>query len=266
MKFVEWLIQIFRKGDNESSPNDRVYSLIRESHGYLLSQEFDNARNSLLQAIKRRHEIKRPELVDYILTSLEATWLFTDRHEEAIEFFSEYLMGYPDDAVAHRGRGSALWYLGDLPGAFKDYSRALELKPNDAISLSGRGQIRAEMGSPEKALEDLDQALLMLSATPITDGAWSVWASQAEAFIRNGRGAAFAALRRDKAALEEFKASLILCPNNAWVYDNRGQAYERFGNYERARIDYEIALTKTEPSLSRARKSRLQERLQHLPQ
>jgi tetratricopeptide (TPR) repeat protein len=266
MKLVEWLIRSFRKGNKESSSNDRLDSLIRESHGYLLSQEFDNARNLLLRAIKQRDEIKRPELVDYILTSLEATWLFTDKHEEAIEFFSEYLMQYPDDAAAHRGHGAALWYLGDLSAAFKDYSRALELKPNDAISLSGRGQILAELGSPEKALEDLDQALLTLNAMPISDGARSVWASQAEAFIRNGRGAAFAALRRDKAALEEFKASLILCPNNAWVYDNRGQAYERFGNYERARIDYEVALTKSEPLLSRARKSRLQERMRQLPQ
>ena len=174
-------------------------------------------------------------------------------------------MQYPDDAAAHRGRGAALWYLGDLSGAFTNYSCALELKPNDVLSLSGRGQILAEMGNPEQALEDLDRGLLTLNAMPIMDGAWSLWASQAEAFIRNGRGAAFAALRRHKAALEEFKASLILCPNNAWVYDNRGQAYERFGNYARARIDYEIALAKSEPSLSRARKSRLEDRLRQLP-
>jgi len=265
MKIARWLIGRWSKVENKSNTLNELERLIHEAYGHSLSSEYEKARTTLLDAIKYRDDIKDVETTEYILTTIEATWLLTGEYEDAIDFFSEYLKRYPLEAGAYRGRGSARWYLGKLPEALEDYSRALQLNPDDVNAHSGRGHILVEIGEPAQALEALDRSLQILNMRPITNAASALWFTQVEAFIRNGRGAALAGLGKNEAAMDEFKESILLCPNNAWVYDNRGRAYDRIGNLGRARLDYETALEKSEPPLSRTRRNFVQERLRQLP-
>lgn len=264
MKIAKWLISKWSNNEQKSEAIDAIDSLIREAHSRLLVEEYGEARAAALEAIKHRDEVHQPQTVEYLLTTIEATFLLTGEYEDAIKFFSEYLGRYPQEGSAYRGRGSAQWYLGKLPPALEDYTRAVQLSPVDPTARSGRGQILAEIGESQQALEELDRALQLLKNYPMSDASWALWLTQVEAFIRNGRGAALAGLDRNDEAMDEFKESLLLCPGNAWAFDNRGRAFERIGNRERARMDYETALAKTEPPLSRARRNDVLVRLRQL--
>jgi len=114
-------------------------------------EEYGKARAPLLEAIGFRDSVNEPETISYILMSLGSMWALTEKYEDAIAFFSDYLTRHPEDSAAYCGRAEALWYAGRLQEAIRDYSRALELKPSDIPSLSGRGQVLAEVGENGRA-------------------------------------------------------------------------------------------------------------------
>lgn len=212
MKFLRWIgTKLSPRGSKTESTGD-VYQLIHEVHSRLLLGDYEKARALLLPAIGSRDRLQDPAAINYILRALEATWLFTERYEDAIAFFSEYISTYPEEAAAYGGRAASLWYAGRLQEAIRDYSRALELKPSDILSLSGRGQVLAEVGENGRAMEDLNLALQTLRTVSIPDSSWAKWYEQAEAFVRNGRGFALAGLGERGPALDEFEQSISLMP------------------------------------------------------
>jgi tetratricopeptide (TPR) repeat protein len=138
------------------------------------------------------------------------------------------------------------------------------VKPNHILSLSGRGRVFAEAGEHAKAIADLDAALNALKAAPAPDARWTKWYEEIEAFVRNGRGFALAGLGDIAEAEKEFDLSINLSPGNAWVYHNRGQVYDRAGDWGKATVEYRMALMKKDPALSPVRKKHAEERLSEL--
>ena len=227
-------------------------------------EEYDKARASLLKAIGSRDTINEPKTISYVLLSLGSRWLLTEQYEDGITFFSKYLSRYPEDSAAYCGRAEALWYTGRLQEAIRDYSRALELKPSDILSLSGRGQVLAEVGENGRAVEDLNLALLTLKTVSTPDSSWYKWYEHIEAFVHNGKGFALAGLGESRLAMDEFEVSMRLSPDNAWVYHNRAQVYDRAGSREKATEDYQKALTKKNPPLTPNKKAHAQARVREL--
>jgi tetratricopeptide (TPR) repeat protein len=265
MKFLRWLrAKLSLRGGKAAPSTDHVHQLLHEAHAHLLSEEYDEARSLLLQAIELRYVMNEPETVNYVLMSLETTWMLTEKFEEGISFFSDYLGHYPSNSAAYGGRAGVLWYSGRLEEAMQDFTRSLELKPKGILSLSGRGQVLAEVGRAEEALEDLNLALQELKAIQMSSPSWMTWYAGIEAFVQNGRGFAFAALGQSERAMAEFEQSINLCPENAWVYHNRAQVYDRAGNGEQAISDYEKALAKNGPSLNPIRKKQAERRLKEI--
>jgi tetratricopeptide (TPR) repeat protein len=264
MKFLRWIeARLSPQGRKGESLND-VYQLLQEAYAHLRLEEYDKARAVLLRVIGSRDSISEPETISYILMSLASTWLLTEQYGDGIAFFSEYLSRYPEDSAAYCGRAEALWYTGRLQEAIRDYSRTLELKPSDILSLSGRGQVLSEVGENARAVEDLNLALLNLKTVSMPDSSWDKWYEQIEAFVHNGRAFALAGLGESGPAMDEFAVSIRLSPENAWVYHNRAQVYDRAGSREKASEDYQKALTKKHPALSPNRKAHAQARVREL--
>ena len=264
MKFLRWIeARLSSQPRKRESLND-VHQLLQEAHDHLRMEEYDKARAPLLQAIGSRDDINEPETISYILTSLGATWLLTERYEDGVAFFSRYIDRYSEDSEAYSGRAEALWYTGRLQDAIRDYSRALELKPKNIMSLSGRGQVLGEAGEHGRAIEDLDLALRALETVSAPDASWAKWYEQIEAFVHNGRAFALAGLGKNGAAMDEFEVSIKLSPENAWVYHNRGQVCELAGDRENAIADYQKALSKKNPALTPKRKAHAQARIREL--
>ena len=107
------------------------------------------------------------------------------------------------------------------------------------------------MGEYRKAIEDLDKAISLNTRDQTL-----------EAYSRNARALAFAGLQDYKQALTEFEASIKLCPENGWVYYNRGLAYEWMGKSNKALTDFKTALEKKNPPLNAIRRERTKARVQ----
>jgi len=264
MKFLQWIGTRLSPRGIDAESHAGVYQLLQEAHAHFRLEEYDEARAVLLQAIGSRDRVTDPMTISYILMSLDTIWLLTEQYEDGITFFSKYISRYPEDSAAYCGRASALWYTGRLQEAIRDYSRALELKPTDILSLSGRGQVLAEVGENGRAMEDLNLALQALKTVSMPDSSWAKWYEQIEAFVHNGRGFALAGLGESGPAMDEFEVSISLSPENAWVYHNRAQVYDRAGSREKASADYEKALTKKNPALSPIGKRHAQARVREL--
>jgi tetratricopeptide (TPR) repeat protein len=261
MTFLRSIRVQLASGASEAALVAEVYQRIQEAQANLQLQRYDEARVPLLRAIESRNLITDPAIVRYLLSSLTSTWQFSENFEEAIAFFSTYLSRYPGDSEAYEGRGIACWYAGRSEDAVQDFTRVLQLRPNEISILSSRGQVFAELGENERALADLNSALQILKGVATPDPDFAVWCVEAEAFTRNGKAFALAGSGDTAAALQEFDHSIRLRPENAWVYHNRGQIYDRAGMSNEASKDYGIALRKTKPSLTPLRKKHAQARI-----
>jgi tetratricopeptide (TPR) repeat protein len=146
MKFLRWISARLSGRNNEAESLVNLYGLLQQAHAHLKLEECDKARALLLQFLRSRDRISDPQMIDYTVMSLGSTWILTDRYDDGISFFSEYISHYPEDAAAYCERASALWYAGRLHEAIRDYSHVLELKPSDILARSGRGQVLSEAG------------------------------------------------------------------------------------------------------------------------
>ncbi len=231
------------------------------AHAKLEEKGFREARRLLLQALERRDEIVDATQMYYILTTLGAAWLSEGDYSACIEFFSEYIRSHPGDAAAYCARGGALWYSGRVTEALADHSRALEICPDDIGALLERGQILAETGEHDKALGDLARALQLILHSQVQDAGWL---RKVEAYTRNGRGLALAGMGEIELAFREFESSIALCPDNAWVYFNRALVNDRLGELEKAKSDYQSALTGNDPKLNPLRRKFAEGRVEEL--
>jgi tetratricopeptide (TPR) repeat protein len=258
---LEWLKARFSHSKTDHDFDASLRFLLQGAHSDLELKNFGDAQRRLLEGLEYREQVKDQALIVTALNHLGATWWLQDKYREGIAFFNDYIGRYPDDAEAYSQRATLLWYAGEAQKAVSDYAHALKSSPHDIFALSGRGQALVEINKYNEALNDLDLALQYLEQNPNLD---SKWVKESEAYIRNGRAAAFAGLGDFDRALKEFDVSVSLCPHNAWVYFNRAHAYDVQGERVRAIADYRVALVEQGPKLSRSKIDRAEARIRVL--
>lgn len=261
MRLLDALLGRLRRKNEEHALDVTVGPLVNQAYAALAASDFLTARQFLLKILERRDEIQNAGSLVWIFTSLAWTWFSSEQYRECGDFFSQYIAGHPNDALSYFCRGSALWYSGELIAAIEDYSKALEINPTDSRALSGRGQVFVEQGEWQKAVQDLDAALDNVGQTPVPDERWR---TALRAFALNGRAAAYAGLGEFDRALSEFENSILLCPQNAWVYYNRAGAYERRGQTTEAFDNYKLALTMKNPKLNALRRQKAGQKVKTL--
>jgi tetratricopeptide (TPR) repeat protein len=266
VKFLTRMLQKVSPGSSVVSSLYRMHELCQAGHSDIVAERCDQAQVHLVEALGLRQEVHEPVTIDYALLSLGSTYMFTDRYQEGIVFFSEYIARYPTDTGAYRERAGLFWYSGELERAVADYSIALKGNPKDIVSLSSRGQVLAELGRHKEALENLDIALCELESAVAQNSSWSGWYRQIEPFVRNGRAVALAGLGRTADGMAEFERSISMNAENAWVYHNRATIRESLGELDLAISDYQAALQKKQPSLSLFRTGQVRKRLDELLQ
>jgi tetratricopeptide (TPR) repeat protein len=243
----------FQRRNNKDHGEKIVTRQVELAFSLLQGSNYIEARGLLLRTLEYKSEIQNPILVEWILISLSRTWEETEEYQKWTDFFSDFIAQNPNEALAYHLRAESHWYGGSLNEAIADYSRALELNPKDASAFLGRGQVFMECRDFSRALEDLDAALGSIDSIP---GADAVWKVDFEAFARNGRAATYAGVGDFGRALEEFDKSINLCPENAWVYYNRAEAYQNLGDQRNAVENYKLALAKKGPKLTSLKRAR----------
>lgn len=84
---------------------------------------------------------------------------FRGDHELELAEYQKAVEANPDDEVARKSLGAALYRRDDLEGAAENYSAALEIKPEDASFHYALGQIRLRQGQKEEALALFQRAV-----------------------------------------------------------------------------------------------------------
>lgn len=169
------------------------------------------------------------------------------KYQHAIGRCSKVLEVAEDCVPAYHIAGTANWYLGELVEAIDVYSKGLSFAENNFAIMSARGQVYAELGEHEKALEELDRALELGQAAGVSPADL--------AYSRSGRALALTGLGRHEEAEAELERSILDCPQNAWVYFNKGISFHSLGQKHKAAICFEVALSLTEPALPERKKA-----------
>jgi tetratricopeptide (TPR) repeat protein len=261
MSILDWILGRGRPPVLRVEHDPQFRALLQEASSQLQKQNYALAKTPLLEALKSRDQISHAPTIEWLLNTLIFTWFKLDELDEGRDVLSQYISHHAGEKIALRARAMFNWYLDNNEEALRDYSEALRLAPGDPESLAGRGQVLVDLGEYGRALSDLDQAL---RAYAQTDPSTQIPIKEAEAYARNGRAAALAGLGRFDEALEEFRKSIALSPQNAWVYFNRARAYEAHGDPALAAADYRRALTLDKPKLSPPKAAQAQLKLANI--
>lgn len=79
--------------------------------------------------------------------------------DKAIEYYTEYLKSYPNDAKAINERGLCYESLREYEYAERDYSNAILISPNFWEYYNNRGYVYVKMNMPDKAYQDFTQSI-----------------------------------------------------------------------------------------------------------
>ena len=171
-----------------------------------------------------------------------------ERYEEAISIWKALRLKHDKEEYFLR-IGAAYWYSGSLRKACFYYEK---VNDPDVDWYSSHGQILAELDEYQNAEKDLTYAI---------DHDKS---SEGRAYPLSGRGFVRGKQNRFSEAFKDFKESIAICPNNAWVYFNRAQIEEDMGDFDVAIQSYKTSLEKTEPPLPKFKRDYAQTKINEL--
>jgi protein O-mannosyl-transferase len=122
--------------------------------------------------------------------------------------------------------------------AIADFNNALRLNPTDGETYKSRGRCYFEMVM-NKSAGGRDKEFLQQAISDFTIGLkYPFDKPKARAEMLANRGAAYAALGNNDAALADLNASVEIDPENKNAYKNRSVVYFNLGKYENAIKDY----------------------------
>src|SRR5262245_5931962 len=132
----------------------------------------------------------------------------------------------PQNALAHRYRGSAWGGKGDRDRALADFELALRISPDDPAIFTDRGAYWRRTGALDLALVDLDRAIRL-------------GFSDARAY--NERGLVWHEKGRYERAIADFTRAIKIDPSRAAAYMARGKALHDKGDLAGSAADLEHA-------------------------
>lgn len=178
-------------------------------------------------------------------------------YNRAVVSFAEAIRLKPDSFAAHRDCGVAYHFLRRFRDALAEYSEALRLRPGDPLVYMVRARVLLELGETTRALDDYTEAI---RHRPTADallargqlhhdlGDYDRALSDFGAALKHRPGDLSVLLHRgltryhsgdNDGAILDFNEVIRHDPNYAPAYRNRGDAYARRGEWNRAGADHE---------------------------
>lgn len=145
----------------------------------------------------------------------------------AINYYTAYLIIYPNDAEAYTNRGVAKDDLEDYRGAIQDYDKAIEINSNDAKAYYNRGNAKDKLEDFGGAIKDYTKAIEL---NP----------NDVAAYIN--RGNAKGKLFDYSGAIQDYNNALEINPNLFEAYNNRAISKDNIEDYQGAIQDYTKAM------------------------
>ncbi len=124
-------------------------------------------------------------------------------------------------------RGNLRRSQDDFQGAYKDYSKAIELSPEGDDSYYNRGNVLDRLGDPKLAIQDYNKAILL---------------NPKLADSYNNRGWTYFEIGNAKSAITDITQAISINPKYVRAYNNRGWVYYKSGDAKSALLDFDKAI------------------------
>ena len=150
-----------------------------------------------------------------------------NRHEEAINTYSQALILDPNDSEIHFAKGKALLELGCHDEALSSLNRATEINPSNSQAHSICGIILSRQGL-------VDQALLSYQAAlNLEPQDFQTWSNQ---------GTALHSINKPEEALAAYDKAISINPQYAEAWSNKGITLNDLKRHEEALAAYDKAI------------------------
>ena len=149
-----------------------------------------------------------------------------EEYEDVIRMLTEHLTRNPADGIAYNNRGLAYSEIGRGEEALIDFEKAIEFAPVDPTPLVNRANLYERVrpiGEFQKAIEDYSKAISIESDNP------AFHRCMAHVYLK---------IERVEAAIESFSNAIRINPEFRQTYIERGRAYARLGQTEKAEEDF----------------------------
>lgn len=150
-----------------------------------------------------------------------------NKDEEALADFNRAVQSGPTYGPAFLGRGNLFRVKNRFDEAISDLTQAIKLDANSAQAYHARGLIYQRQNLHQKAVTDFDAAI---DRNPFVPAPYLA------------RGQSLIALNKFDSAIEDFNACLNLDANLADGWAGLGLAFEKKGDAEQAKSNYDRAL------------------------
>lgn len=149
------------------------------------------------------------------------------QYENALREFNSAIRLDSKSVRGYGNRGFTKIILGDFDGAIEDLDTAIKLAPSETVAYASRGLAWRMKGDLEKALADQDLQIRILP--------------NAESYILRGDTRRY--VGDLTGALDDYEKALSLEPEHIAALVGRGLTYEKMGNFELARSNFEKAIS-----------------------
>jgi len=130
-------------------------------------------------------------------------------NQEAIEYYSLFIIKYPNFPGAYNNRGLAKLALDDFRGAIQDCNKVIEIEPNYLNIYNARGSAKRKLKEYQEAIKDYNKAI-------------KIEPYNADAYYN--RGLAKLALDDFRGAIQDCNKVIEIEPYSADAYNIRGIA------------------------------------------
>jgi len=148
-------------------------------------------------------------------------------YNEAVKYYSQFIIIYPYSTEAYNNRGTAKSNLNDYTGAIQDYNKAIEINQYYSIAYYNRGIAKSDLGDLTGAIQDFNKAI-------------EIDPNYVNAFIN--RGISKGKLENYRSAIQDFNKAIEINPYDADIYYNRGFTKYLLEDYRGAIQDYSKAI------------------------
>jgi tetratricopeptide (TPR) repeat protein len=185
---------------------------------------------------------------------LQNTIELLDRNQEneALELLNEYLVQQPNDKEALFLRASILNNRLEFLGALTDYNKVIALDPENKEAHYNRGIVKYQLGQYQSAIEDFELCMQLpqvetntayFKIDPGTNTATGISTiSSMKIDTWNYIGLCYYQLSACELAIKAFDQGLELDNGNTDMLINRARTFEKMGNYDLAKGDYQMVL------------------------
>jgi tetratricopeptide (TPR) repeat protein len=194
--------------------------------------------------------------------------------DQALDFFSQQIVGHPTDAFLHAVRAFLWLDKKGFDNALRDYDDAIRLEPRNASYYRGRGLVRHARKEYDKSITDFDESIRLDPTSAlafigrgasrgskkeytkaIADYSEAIWLDPLAIAAYDNRGLAWHAKKEFDKAIIDYNLAIRLDPQHNFAYCNRGNAWNALGKYTKAIADYDEAI-RIDPKCASAHGSR----------